>query len=185
MNVSDLELGFLEKHLSLIDAQLDRVVADGKGCGDPDAFGVLDDIESLAGLGFVACQRYLTATYGWMRLTKQAALTVGPKHHSGFTVVEVVNHAANFWKHHDEWNPGKKTKQQERTEEALVSLGALPSDYPVTRVLTEIAGGYLFKSLMRDMASWSKELHAPPKASGGEQLGNNWGTIVGNNWGHV
>jgi hypothetical protein len=57
MRVSDLELRFLEKHLSLINAQIDTVVADARGCGDPDAFGVLDDIESLIGLGFVACQR--------------------------------------------------------------------------------------------------------------------------------
>ena len=46
MRVSDLELRFLEKHLSLINAQIDTVVADARGCGDPDAFGVLDDIES-------------------------------------------------------------------------------------------------------------------------------------------
>ena len=42
MRVSDLELGFLEKHLSLINAQIDTVVTDAKGCrGLPDGFGLL------------------------------------------------------------------------------------------------------------------------------------------------
>jgi hypothetical protein len=158
MRVSDLELGFLEKHLSLINAQIDIVVTDAKGCGDPDAFGVLDDIESLVGLGFVACQRYLTAVYGWMKLTKSMALAVGPAHHSGLTIAEIANHAANYWKHQDEWRSEKKTKQQERTEAAIGSVGALPSDYPITQVLMELTGDYDFKPLLHYLASWHDEL---------------------------
>lgn len=158
MRVSDLELDFLEKHLLLINAQIDTVVADAKGCGDPDAFGVLDDIESLVGLGFVACQRYLTAAYGCTKLTKSTALAVGPTHRSGLTIAEIANHAANYWKHQDEWRSEKKTKQQERTESAIGSVGGLPSDYPMTQVLTELTGDYDFKSLLHDLAAWHGEL---------------------------
>jgi len=164
MRVSDLELAFLEKHLSLISAQIDAVVADAKGCTDPDAFGVLDDIESLVGLGFVACQRYLTAAYGWMKITKHAALGVGPTHRSGLTIAEITNHAANYWKHQDEWRSEKKTKRQERTEAAIASVGALPSDYPMTQVLTELTGDYDFKPLLRDLAAWHNELCTDTKA---------------------
>ena len=136
-----------------------------KAAGDcRTGLGYFDDIESLIGLGFVACQRYLTATYGWMKFTKHAALAVGPTHRSGLTIAEIANHAANYWKHQDEWRSQNKTKQQERTEAAIASVGARLGDYPITHVLTELAGGYDFKPLLRDLASWHDELCADAKA---------------------
>ena len=83
MRVSDLELRFLEDQLSLIDAQINIIADSAKNVSDPDSFGHLDDLESLTGLGFVACQRYQTAVCGWMKLTKEAALSVKPGYDSG------------------------------------------------------------------------------------------------------
>jgi|SRR4029077_17410650 hypothetical protein len=92
------------------------------------------------------------------KLTKAMALAVGPTHRSGLTIAEIANHAANYWKHQDEWRSEKKTKQQERTEAAIGSVGALPSDYPMTQVLTELTGDYDFKPLLHDLAAWHDEL---------------------------
>ncbi|PZR71847.1 MAG: hypothetical protein DLM73_14975 [Chthoniobacterales bacterium] len=116
--VCDYDLDFLRRYLALIDAQLANVTDAARGCYDADQFGMLDDFESVAGLGFVACQRYLAATLGWMKLTKHIALRAGPKHAAGVSVAEVINHVANYWKHQDEWNGEAPSRQQQRTEGA-------------------------------------------------------------------
>jgi hypothetical protein len=48
------------------------------------------------------CQSYLAATYSYRKIAKAVALTSGPVHSSGLTIVEIINQAANYWKHHDE-----------------------------------------------------------------------------------
>jgi hypothetical protein len=159
-DVWDLDLDYLQKHLSLIDAHLDIVAKEARGCGDPDAFGVFDEIESLVGFGFAACQRYLTATYGWMKLTKGAALAAGPKHRSGLSIAEIVNHTANYWKHHEEWNGEKTSKQQQRTEAGMKLIGVLDSDYPVSNALGELTTGTAFKPLLSDLRQWRDQLRA-------------------------
>ena len=158
--VWDLDLDDLEKHLSLVDAQLERLAADGRASGDPDGFGVFDDIDSLLGLGFVACQRYLTATCGWMKIPKHVALAVGPPHSSGMTTVQIINHAANYWKHRDEWVAGQTSPRQQRTEAAMQAIHALDSDYPMMAALGEITAGTKFKDTLRDLARWRDDLRA-------------------------
>jgi hypothetical protein len=159
MRVSDLEITFLEKHLSLIDAQLDVIADDAKKVGDPDMFGHLDDAESLTGLGFVACQRFQTAVYPHQKATKDAALSVGPSHDSGLTIAQIVNHAANYWKHEDEWRHESPTKQQQRTRAAIELLNGGATDYPLSCVLAEITGGdYHFCRLLPQLTIWYEQL---------------------------
>lgn len=51
-----------------------------------------------------ACQSYLASTSSDLKVKKVVALKHGPKHPSGLTIVEIINHAANFGKHDDEWS---------------------------------------------------------------------------------
>ena len=156
----DVELDFLEQYLALIDAQLERLSAEGKESGDPDAFGVIDDVDSLIGLGFIACQRYLTATCSRLKVPKQVGLTAGPKHSSGMTTAQIIDHAANYWKHHEEWRGQQTSSQKERTEAAMEAINALDSDYPMMTALSEITMGTKFKDTLPDLAWWRDDLVA-------------------------
>lgn len=100
--VVDYDLDLLRELLQLLDAQLDRLGKWAARADDADREGIYDSEEHVVGLGFVACQTYLVATYGAMLVKKPKALGFGPPHRSGYTIAQLVNHAANYWKHRDE-----------------------------------------------------------------------------------
>ena len=156
--VCDLDFDFLEKHLALIDMQLERLIANGKASGDADAFGIFDDIDSLVGVGFVACQRYLAATCGWLKVPKQVALAAGSKHSTGMTIVEIINHAANYWKHREEWSGESTSPERQRSNLAMKAIHALESDYPMMTALSQITVGTKFRDMLPDLAWWRDEL---------------------------
>ncbi len=56
------------------------------------------------------------ATSADLNIKKSRALAFGPKHRSGRTIAAIVNSAANFWKHRDEW---KLEGNQARREQTL------------------------------------------------------------------
>ena len=96
-------------------------------------------IEYIAGFGFVACQTYATAIVRRSKLEKSEALTRGPKHRTGRSIVELINAAANHWKHSCEWSLDAPTARAKRTLEVIRSLG-VDSDgsYPVSNTLYRI-----------------------------------------------
>jgi hypothetical protein len=161
----DLELDFLEKHLALIDVQLGRLAVEGRASGDADTFEIFDDINSLVGLGFVDCQRYITATCGWLKIPKDVALAAGPKHPTGMTIIQIIDHAANYWKHHGEWSEKKTSPEQQRTETAMKAIRALDSDYPMITALGEVTVGNRFTDTLPDLAWWHHDLRAPCTSS--------------------
>ena len=158
--VCDVELDFLEHYLALIDMQLEHLAAEGKASGDPDGFGIFDEIDSFFGLGFVVCQRYLTATCGWLKVPKPVALAAGPKHSSGMTIVQIINHGANYWKHHEEWSEDRTSPRQQRTQAAMKAIHALDSDYPMMTALSEITVGNKFKDALPDLVWWRDDVRA-------------------------
>jgi hypothetical protein len=40
-------------------------------------------------------------------------LQLGPKHSDGNTIVKIINDAANYWKHNNEWSLDKTPKRRE------------------------------------------------------------------------
>jgi hypothetical protein len=100
----DYDLNFLEDFFTFLDAKLDDLQRRIDESPDPDQLGLFDDGEYLAGLGFVACQRYLSSTFGWKSIEKGEALDTGPKHLRGKTYARILHSAANYWKHADEWD---------------------------------------------------------------------------------
>jgi hypothetical protein len=134
----DIDLGFLRDLVRLLDRQLERLEEEAAVLPDPDGSGVFESADYLVGLGLVACQGYLAATYGSLRIEKPEALKKGPMHRSGYTIAELVNHGANFWKHRDEWAIDPKKAAQERTLAALAALGCEGDDYPFTNLLAAL-----------------------------------------------
>ena len=131
------------RHLSgVLDIQIDALTAEASLLSDPDGSGVFDQMESIAGLGFVACQTYLAATYSQVRLAKNRALTFGPTHFSGISIVALLNHAANFWKHRDEWSlQNNNITARNCMIETFDRIGcSVTSDYLLVNCMFELSG---------------------------------------------
>ncbi|MDB6122133.1 MAG: hypothetical protein JWQ71_1126 [Pedosphaera sp.] len=156
----DFDLNMLEELLCIVDAQLCKLDNEIKQCPDPDSFGLFDLCEGVTGMGFVACQWYLAATCGCLKLDKHDALQFGPFHSCGLTIVQIINHAANYWKHREEWVLKKREKDAMRTIAALSKLGIdCEGDYVLTCALVDINAlkTMQFKPLISVLEEWSKK----------------------------
>jgi hypothetical protein len=103
----DADLYFLKDILIMLDVKLleldCKIQETRKNSRDPDALGLFDRGEYIIGMGFAACQRYMTSTFGSTIVEKEIALKIGPNHKNGESVAAIINAAANYWKHCDEW----------------------------------------------------------------------------------
>ncbi|MFN0298967.1 MAG: hypothetical protein ACKVQU_01300 [Burkholderiales bacterium] len=161
--ILDFDLDFLRAAAALQDSSLDRLQAEPRSSPDPDAFGIFDEIEYLAGFGFVACQTYATAVVSQSQLkgNKREALARGPKHRTGRSMAQLVNAAANHWKHSPEWALDAPTTQAKQTIEVISSLGVDTNDsYPVANMLREILTPHKprFENLIPFLTEWRDAL---------------------------
>ena len=100
--VHDYDMEFLRDLLELLDGHIERLSASVPQ--SVDAGGAFESIEYIISVGLDACQSYLATTSSDLKVKKAVALKKGPVHPSGLTIVEIINHAANFGKHDDEWS---------------------------------------------------------------------------------
>ena len=160
-SIFDPDLDMLTEVLAVFDRHLAAILEGWEDASEADSLGYFDRAEHITGLGFVACQAYLTATYGFANVKKSDALSMGPRHASGQTIAQAINHAANFWKHHDEWHLDKSLAQQDRIMRAFDSIGfPVDLDYPLSGVLTELAvpGPAAFAPLLPKLDQWREEV---------------------------
>ncbi len=99
----DTDFEFLRELFAMFDSKLAQLQSRIEHCSDPDSSGLFDWSNFLAGSGFVACQTYLTSTFGPLGVSKETALSLGPHHSGGRSYATILNAAANFWKHQEEW----------------------------------------------------------------------------------
>ena len=101
---SDFDLEFLRNILVSLDSHWDALQRE-IGCSvDPDSDDLFTKADYLAGIGFALSQQYLSSTYGPLGFDKDKALAIGQRHAGGETVACIVNAAANYWKHSEEWD---------------------------------------------------------------------------------
>ncbi len=145
---ADGELDLLTEHLGCLDRILavtnDRISASR----DPDGEGLLDTGEYFIGAGFAAIQRYVSATYPYLRVSKPVAFAIPPEAGGGVSVVQGINAGANYWKHLDEW--GLRTivcrdidslsPIARRTIEIIACLTPW-ADYTCSNLLAALTGG--------------------------------------------
>lgn len=165
--VHDYDLELLRDVLVPLDSWLTQVCDDSVMVEDPDAFGYFDRAEHVAGMGFVACQTYLTATVATLGLDRGTALSKGPSY-AGRTVVSVVNDAANFWKHNAEWVAKPRDTRRARIIEAFDDIGfPVDSNYPLSGVLSGLTTprAARFESLVPLLVAWRDGLLRPTEAS--------------------
>lgn len=136
----EAELESLTKLISVIDKHLSDICEKSVEFSDADSFGLYDSAEHAIGLVLVACQTYMAAVYGSLQIEKSRAISFGPKHSGGLTKVQIINHAANYWKHNNEWTLDRTAARQAAIERAFESVGfPVGTDYPLSGVLTELA----------------------------------------------
>ena len=176
--VFDFHLNFLEDIVEALDAKLDEIADESDEWLDPDAMGILDRYESVVGLAFGACQTYMAAVLGCYVLphasslkdrkaAKGAALRLGPKHAGGRAVADLVDNAANHWKHSEEWvDDGSPNAYRSKIRDAFSTVGIdLDSDagYPVSGVLYALAPGAdkgRFAVVVRALVEWRETVYA-------------------------
>ena len=157
----EVELSNLTKLISVIDEQLSDICRESVKVEDADSFGYFDSAEHAVGLGLVACQTYMAAVYGEIKLEKNQALEFGPKHHGGLTKVQIINHAANYWKHSNEWALDRSAKRREAIELAFDSVGfSVGAGYPLFGILTELTDPYpaSLQPIISILETWKAEL---------------------------
>lgn len=157
--VLDADLDLAAEVTDLVDRHLES--AEIGNLALADALGDFDRLEHLVGLGFAACQRYLSATYGFLGVPKMTALTAGLGHPSGKAVAELVNHAANYWKHHEEWALDKNPVQRQRVVDAFAAAGiSVDDNYPLLAMLRVLAepSPPSFAPVILVLARWRDEL---------------------------
>ena len=136
----ETELESLIKLISVIDKHLSEICEKSVEVSDADSLGLFDSAEHAVGLGLVACQTYMAAVYGSLQIEKSRAISFGPKHSGGLTKIQIINHAANYWKHNNEWSLDRTVARRAAIERAFESIGfPVGTDYPLSGVLTELA----------------------------------------------
>jgi hypothetical protein len=153
----DFELPFLKELLELLDRKPAAIYARIDESPDPDGYGLYDDAEYITGLGFVACQRFINATYSPSQIAKSAALANPPIHTNGKSVARVINAAANMWKHSNEWNDATPRGMSKSTIETIESVTPY-KDYPAFSLLYALTGTNTLMALVPFMEEWRKHL---------------------------
>ena len=160
--VDDAYLNLLKEAASFLDGQLIRLEAEARISEDPDTSGQYDRLEYVTGLGFVACQQYMIGAFARKKINKQTALDLGPKHRCGETFASLVNAAANYWKHREEWggsNGGNRRADQ--TARLLRSLGLnLEQSYVIANALYELLRPHAarFERLIPFLTRWRNDV---------------------------
>lgn len=115
--IIDADIVLLTNVAASLDEQIERLLPPSDECDK-------DHLELLVGLGFVACQWYLTERCNWANVERAPALQVKPSHRQGVVIASAVNAAANFWKHAAEWRDEEtQDLRRERTLKPLRDLG--------------------------------------------------------------
>ncbi|MCK8114794.1 hypothetical protein [Anaerosoma tenue] len=151
----DYGMEFLDHACQLVDQALRRHYKRVESDFDlADQLDIPELIEYVIGLGFAACQGYITGVCSEMSVSKTASLDVGRCHPTGATIARLTNHAANWWKHCDEWSEPLSSSAQ-RTHDGLVALGVQDS-YPLTNALQILTSmDYpLFGDLVPQLSAW-------------------------------
>lgn len=138
--LADTELGSLCELLDLLDQKISQLIPLIRESPNPDSEGLLDRGEYFIGVGFVAMQQYLLNTLLFTDIKKSEAYKLGSLHSSGITYVELINSAANWWKHEAEW-VGKREipSNGERTFMNIRGV-AETVGYELSNVLASICG---------------------------------------------
>jgi hypothetical protein len=164
----DSEIDLLRADLRVRDQRL-RQLESGINPDDPDSFVLYDNINHECGLGFVACQRYLTGVIGWYEKATQeigrdepkktidSFLSLGPALPTKLTYASAINAAANFWKH----STANVGSIHEPTRRTIEQLGLSLTDEHVAARVFETMDVGSFSALLPILTEWRDRVLSP------------------------
>jgi len=157
--IADFDMKPLCGQLERLDQEWASLHAAMENCPDPDQFGYYDRAEYLAGFAFVACQRYITATYPYAHMKKKDALSLPPTHPTGATFVALIDAAANYWKHFPEWKTRPEAKHVS-TVRTIESCGVAVEGYVCCNILFLLVGvkPSPFSRLLKNLVDWRSSI---------------------------
>jgi hypothetical protein len=157
--VFDCRFDALDEVVAVVDGHLARLEASLAGCsGLLDQYEVYDSFDHFIGIGLAACQVYMAGICRELGLSKRQALGLGPLHESGQPKARLINHAANYWKHSDEWGDSPDSLGL-RTLDGLSVLDFDGIDFPLMDMLRDIGGfsesrGMRLRCLLAELLAW-------------------------------
>lgn len=159
--IDDQDMEQLRMLLDVIDHQFNLNSLDRKRTFPPDQNIYWDRLSYITGLGFVMCQQYINITYPTSRLEKNIALELPPKHSSGYSIVQLINAGANYWKHYQEDVSYPFGSLHNMTIQTIEKLG-LDIEYPYIceSILDRIVGTdeHPFRALIYFLTEWRSNL---------------------------
>ena len=123
-------------------------------------------LSQLCNYSVSAFQTYMTDTASCAGKRKHEVFKYGAKTPSGASKVQIVNAAANYWKHREEWvfDDGRRQKAIDQLFEEVGYSTRV--DYPISGVLTELLAPaeMTFASLLTVIRDWRDDLIAHTRA---------------------
>jgi hypothetical protein len=162
----DFQFDFLRWLTGIFDRKLDELTHEIETNPDAEALGTYENMEELFGLGFVTCQKYLGSVRGHLNFPPKA-LSHGRKLECGLSVPEAINHAANLWKHRDEWGTANLDhKSRQKTIDGIKRLGVeMEQPYISSNILAILTPLGRFVGVLPDLIDWREELRLAKKKS--------------------
>jgi hypothetical protein len=164
---ADSDLYYLQLYLALIDEQIETITTRIENSTDPDSDGLLDLGEDFIGRGFLGIQTYMIKTYPYGNVKKWDAFEEAPFIADGVALAYVINAAANYYKHMEEWglenivfrDVDALDKKARLTVEAIM-LVCPWSDYTLSNLLAKMTpnGELSFSSLLPQIEEWRSNI---------------------------
>jgi hypothetical protein len=163
---ADAEFALLTRHLKLLDVELSQINAAIASSLDPESDSLCDAGEYFIGHGFIAIQRYLTATRTGLGISLSDAFRVPPMLQGGLSVAAAFNAGANYWKHTEQWiEVLNKADNADLKGSALKTLQQIETvtpweEYTCANLLAVLLGGQALElsRLLPAIAEWRHNL---------------------------
>ncbi|MBK2107068.1 hypothetical protein [Francisella philomiragia] len=130
---------------------------------DLDGGTALEYTESLVGTALVACQTYMVGTVGDIseikgtKLNKIELYKYGKSKCEEYTIVELVNALANFFKHNEEWVSSWPTNETAKTLRSYGIDGN--TEFPLCKGIEKIIGeSFELNGLVTVLKDWRYSL---------------------------
>lgn len=157
-DIYDEELSSLQQALRLIDGELTRLDIEIRAAGQE--VPQMEQADYLAGLGFVACQRYIKSIAGLHKKSGRPWFDFGKRSASGATVVSLINAAANVWKHEAEWKLELDPMQADNEGRLWADIEEGSGDYKFANALYVLSPQGRFVGLVDLLKAWRDEFLA-------------------------
>jgi hypothetical protein len=160
--LADFDYELLSEILNTLDQQWNDVLDNVRKADELLVDFYLDRAEYLAGLGLVACQRYIGYSYPQFKTERKKAMRFPPLLPTGQAVAGLLDAGANYWKHAEERHYTQpQRKLHDKTLEVIAKAGLSPeADYVCMDIIELVTGEAPspFSRIAKKLLEWRDQL---------------------------